>query len=204
MGELVNRGALALLGGSFNPIHIGHLHIAEVLLTGVGFDRVLFVPAGSPAHKSKRQLALAQHRLRMVRRAVHYQPRFAVSDIELRREGTSYTIDTVTALRARGLIPDQPGLVVGDDLLADYRSWRDYSLLATIVRFVVARRLADDNSRAAVLSAFEYEYTQLPNALLDVSSTEVRRRVASGESVRHLVPEPVRRYIHRHRLYEDV
>lgn len=197
-------GTLALLGGSFDPIHIGHLHIAEVLLSGAGFDGVLFVPAGAPAHKPQRRLALPEHRLRMVRRAVRYQPRFAVSDIELRRQGASYTIDTVGALHERGLIGDLPGLVVGDDLLADYRSWRDYRALASKVRFVVARRLADQSARAAALAAFEYEYTQLPNLLLDISSTEVRRRISHGESVRHLVPEPVRRYINRHRLYEAV
>ena len=197
-------GTLALLGGSFDPIHIGHLHIAEVLLSGAGFDGVLFVPAGAPAHKPQRRLALPEHRLRMVRRAVRYQPRFAVSDIELRRQGTSYTIDTVGALHERGLIGDLPGLVVGDDLLADYRSWRDYRALASKVRFVVACRIADQSARAAALAAFEYEYTQLPNLLLDISSTEVRRRISHGESVRHLVPEPVRRYINRHRLYEAV
>ena len=197
-------GTLALLGGSFDPIHIGHLHIAEVLLSGAGFDGVLFVPAGAPAHKPQRRLALPEHRLRMVRRAVRYQPRFAVSDIELRRQGTSYTIDTVGTLHERGLIGDLPGLVVGDDLLADYGSWRDYRALASKVRFVVARRLADQSARAAALAAFEYEYTQLPNLLLDISSTEVRRRISHGESVRHLVPEPVRRYINRHRLYEAV
>ena len=196
------KRAVALLGGSFDPIHVGHLHIAEVLLTGAVFDSVLFVPAGVPAHKPRRQLAHAGHRLRMVRRAIRYQPRFAVSDIELRRPGTSYTIDTVGALYERGVLAERPGLVVGDDLLADYRSWRDYDALAAKVRFLIARRVADEGVRARGLAAFDYDYTQLPNVLLDVSSTEVRRRVACGESVRHLVPEPVRRYIRRHRLYE--
>ena len=195
--------ALALLGGSFDPIHVGHLHIGEVLLSEAGFDRVLFVPAGLPAHKPERRLAGAQHRLRMVRHAVRYQPRFAVSDIELRRSGTSYTVDTVAALRARGVVVDRPGLVVGDDLLADYRSWRDYHALAVNVRFVVARRLTDLSSREAALAGFEYEYTQLPNLLLQVSSTEVRRRLARGGSVRHLVPERVHRYIRKHGLYES-
>ena len=116
---------VALLGGSFDPIHVGHLHVAEVVLASGGYDQVLFVPAHLPSHKPGAKLATAAHRLRMLQLAIAGQPRFAISDVEVRRGGVSYTVDTVRELQASGTLGARPGLVVGDDLGDELFTWRE-------------------------------------------------------------------------------
>ena len=194
-------GRVALLGGTFNPVHIGHLYIAEVVLAAGNFDRVLFVPTHLPAHKPADELVSSNHRMRMVQQAIDHQPRFAVSDVELRRPGTSYTIDTLRDLRRHNLVQSIPGLVLGDDLIAEYRTWRQHEQLAAEVSFLVARRLPSRDAHAAARSAFDYPHLVLDNAVLDVSSTLLRGRVRRGQVVRHLVPDAVLDYINRNRLY---
>jgi nicotinate-nucleotide adenylyltransferase len=194
-------GGTALLGGTFNPVHIGHLHIAEVVLAAGDYDRVLFVPTRVPAHKPADELVGSSHRLRMLEQAIAYQPHFAVSDVELRRPGTSYTIDTVRELQRCQLLPAAPGLVLGDDLVSDYHTWRSQAELAEAVRFLVARRLTTGAERAGALAAFAYPYSLLENAVLDISSTELRERVRRGQVVSHLLPAAVLEYLRHHRLY---
>ena len=185
---------VALLGGSFDPVHVGHLHIAEVVLASAGYDRVLFVPAHLPSHKPAARLAAAEHRLRMLHLAVGGQPRFAVSDVELRRGGISYTVDTVRGLQACGLIGERPGLVIGDDLGAELDTWQEAATLFAMVDLLVARR-------RRIPLPLAWPHRVLTNHRLPISSSELRRRESAGEVIRALVPDAVDAYIRERKLY---
>lgn len=185
---------VALLGGSFDPIHVGHLHVAEVVLASGGYDQVLFVPAHLPSHKPGAKLANAAHRLRMLQLATAGQPRFAISDVEVRRGGVSYTVDTVRELQASGTLGARPGLVVGDDLGDELFTWREAATLFAMVDLLVARR------RRSPLK-LSCPHQVLANYRLPISSSELRRRVCAGQVIRALVPDAVEAYIREHRLY---
>ncbi len=185
---------VALLGGSFDPIHVGHLHVAEVVLASGGYDQVLFVPAHLPSHKPGAKLATAAHRLRMLQLAIAGQPRFAISDVEVRRGGVSYTVDTVRELQASGTLGARPGLVVGDDLGDELFTWREAATLFAMVDLLVARR------RRSPLK-LSCPHQVLANHRLPISSSELRRRVCAGRVIRALVPDAVEAYIREQRLY---
>ncbi|MCY4483880.1 MAG: nicotinate (nicotinamide) nucleotide adenylyltransferase [Spirochaetaceae bacterium] len=190
----MKRPRVALLGGSFDPVHIGHLHIAAVVLASGGYGRVLFVPANLPSHKPSARLAATTHRLRMLQLALAGHPRFAVSDVEVRRGGISYTVDTVRELQACGAIGERPGLVIGDDLGADLDTWREADTLFGMVELLVARR-----RRSPLPLAWPHRV--LANHRLPISSSDLRRRVGAGQVIRNLVPEAVEAYIREQRLY---
>jgi nicotinate-nucleotide adenylyltransferase len=185
----------AILGGTFNPIHIGHLFAAEVVRTTCGYDRILFIPSNLPAHKEVADAVGAEDRLRMVRLAVRRIPGFSWDSGEIRRGGVSYMIDTVSEIERRYRRAGRLGLILGDDLLAGFSSWREADALASRVDIIVCRR------QAPVALPFAYPHRYLENALLPISSTDIRWRVARGQTIRFLVPEPVRKYIARRGLY---
>ena len=185
---------VALLGGSFDPVHIGHLHIAAVVLADGRYDSVLFVPANLPSHKPSARLAAAAHRLCMLQLALAGHSRFAVSDVEVRRGGVSYTVDTVRELQECGVIGERPGLVVGDDLGADLDTWRDAAALFGMVELLVARRRRSPLPLA-------WPHRELTNHRLPISSSALRRRVRAGQVIRALVPNAVEAYIREQRLY---
>ena len=193
-GAPVRPPRVALLGGSFDPVHIGHLHIAEVVVASAGYDRVLFVPAHLPSHKPAARLAATAHRLRMLQLAVAGHSRFAVSDVEVRRGGVSYTVDTVRELQACGLIGERPGLVIGDDLGADLDTWREADTLFGMVDLLIARR-----RRSPLPLAWPHRV--LANHRLPVSSSALRTRVRTGQVIRALVPDAVDAYIREQGLY---
>ena len=184
---------VALLGGAFDPVHLGHLHVAEVVLATGCYDQVLFVPAHLPSHKPG-ALAAPDHRLTMLRLAISRRPGLAVSDIELRRGGVSYTVDTVRQLQRTGTLGRRPGLVVGDDLGAELGTWREAETLFGMVELLVARRIGE----AAPLG---FPHRRLANHPLPLSSSELRRRVRAGQVIRALVPDSVAAYIREHGLY---
>jgi len=186
---------LAILGGTFNPVHVGHLFLAEETLTLLGYDRILFVPACVPVHKMMEIEVGARHRLRMLRLAVTGNRGLRVDDCELERGGDSYAIDTLLDVLERYRPEGRPGLIIGDDLVEGFASWRQASRLAELAELIVAHR----NSAERV--PLQYPCRYLVNTLLPVSSSEIRRRLACGRSVRNLVPERVLRYIRRHGLY---
>ena len=184
---------VALLGGSFDPVHLGHLHVAEVVLATGAYDQVLFVPAHLPSHKPG-ALAAPDHRLSMLRLAISRRPGLAVSDIELRRGGVSYTVDTVRQLQCDGTLGIRPGLVVGDDLGPELDTWREAEALFGMVELLIARR-----TRQPAPPAFPHR--RLANHPLPLSSSELRRRVRAGQVIRALVPDSVDAYIRKHGLY---
>jgi nicotinate-nucleotide adenylyltransferase len=194
---------IAILGGTFNPVHNGHLHIAEEAKSRFEYQRILFIPANIPAHKEMQRDAGAAHRLRMLELAVAGKPDFLVDDCELRRGGTSYTIDTVHELGRRYPIEGKPGLIIGDDLAEDFHTWRHADELAELADLIVARRQFRRNVE------IKYPCRYLDNAPVAISSAEIRDKLSSGsgsggeqrESVRQWLPPEVFDYIQRHDLY---
>lgn len=202
----VVAGSLAILGGTFDPIHHGHLAVAEEAREVLGAERVLFVPASTPPHKPGRPITDAVHRLAMVQLAITDNPAFRLSRLEVERGGTSYTVDTLLALRAEGL--RDPWFILSAEALAGFPDWRDPDRILELCRLAVVPRPGH-----AVLgpgwvrdrfAGREDRVTFLAGPLLPISGSVVRRRAAAGRSVRYLVPDAVARYIADHRLYADM
>jgi nicotinate-nucleotide adenylyltransferase len=207
----------ALFGGSFNPIHYGHLLLADDVRERLSLERVLFMPAGEPPHKPVSELAPAADRYAMVRLAIADTPAFDVSDLELRRAGPSYTVDTVEAL---GIPPDDLFLVIGSETFLDLLSWREPRRLAAHCRIVVIPRAgsafdADGAAARKVLREIGVDAIAVADTgevpasgvivvhaiSLPISASELRARAAAGRSLMYRVPLPVATYIARHRLY---
>jgi len=201
---------IAILGGTFNPVHKGHLNIAGEVKSRFGYQQIVFVPANIPAHKKMEVDVGAVHRLKMLELAVAEHSDFVVDDCELRRGGTSYTIDTVRELSESYPIEGKPGLIIGDDLVEDFKTWRDVDRLVELVELVIAHR----RSRKDV--AIDYPCLYVDNSLFPISSSQIREAlyaehteptehaedtVTGGKSVRSWLPAPVFDYIQRHGLY---
>jgi nicotinate-nucleotide adenylyltransferase len=193
----------AVFGGSFNPIHYGHLLLADEVLDALGLDRVLFVTAPHPPHKPNAQLAPAPDRHAMVELAVAGHPKFAASDLELRRPGPSYTVDTLDALR----IPRATlFLIVGSETFLDLLTWRTPRRVAELAEIVVVPRTgsAFDPESAAVRKVV-HEIGEEPLIVratsLPISASDLRRRVREGRSIAYRLPDAVAAYIKVHRLY---
>lgn len=198
-------GSVGILGGTFDPIHHGHLGIAEEAREALGLERVLLVPASSPPHKPGRPVTAAAHRLAMVELAIADNPAFAASRIEVERGGASYSLDTLEALRSEGV--EQPWFILSAEALAGFPTWRAPDRILALCRLaVVPRGGYDPLDRAWVAERFpgrEDRVTFLPGPLLPISGSVVRRRAAVGRSVRYLVPDAVARYIADHKLYTE-
>ncbi|MHB8656456.1 MAG: nicotinate-nucleotide adenylyltransferase [Solirubrobacteraceae bacterium] len=194
---------LGILGGTFNPPHLGHLVCGQEAHGALGLDRVILIPARVPPHKAVEDEPGVEHRLEMCRLAVRGDERFEVSDLEMHREGPSYTVDTLERLHSEW--PDtQMFLILGGDVAAGLPHWRAPERVVELAIPAVAKR--DGTARQAVLGALAElpggERTRFfPMPGIGISSTDVRHRVASGEPVRYLVPDPVARYISENRLY---
>jgi nicotinate-nucleotide adenylyltransferase len=181
-----------LFGGSFDPIHVGHLILAREALERLALERVIFIPAGISPHKLDRAPAPAEARLEMVRAAVEGEPGFEVDDCEMRREGPSFAVDTARLMQAR-----DPGAelfyFIGEDNLAKLDTWREIGELRRLVQFVVLARgpSGEDGGFPRITRQ------------VDVSSTEVRNRVARGLSIRYLLPAAACEVIYRNGLYRN-
>ena len=190
---------LGLFGGSFNPPHVGHLAVAEACAEAAGLDRVLWMPAATPPHKQgDPTLAPAADRLAMTRAATRGNPRFEVSDLEVAREGVSYTVDTL-----RQLWEERPGtdlaLVVGGDSAVGFAAWREPQAILDLARLVVYAR--PGANLTAIPDWVRARSLFVDGPLLEVSSTALRARIADGRTVRYLVPDAVREVVERRGLY---
>ncbi len=200
---------IGLYGGSFDPIHVGHLISARALAEQIGLSRVILIPAGVPPHKRGHPLTPADHRLAMARLAVQDDPLFEVDDCELLRTGPSYTIETIEAYRAR--LGGDAALywIIGCDSLAELPTWHRVADLVERVQIVTMVRPGSSPPPAEVLATsvgdkaakllLESCY-QTP--AIEISATDIRSRVGTGRSIRYLVPEAVRRYIEQNRIYD--
>ena len=201
--------SIGLMGGTFDPIHHAHLIVAEEVRSVLGLTEMVFIPAGEPPHKSERETAPAQHRLAMVELAIASNPHFTISRIELDRPGPSYLVETLRLLREQWNNDVELSFVIGWDSLEDFPAWHQpQEILSLLDHLVAVRRpgYVDDevyNQR---------QETRLPGLLqrlrivsvpqLDISSTDLRQRVAEKRPIRYQVPEAVERYIFSHGLYQ--
>jgi nicotinate-nucleotide adenylyltransferase len=193
---------IGLFGGSFDPVHNGHLALARSALDHLKLDEVRWVPAGAPWQKAGRTLAPPQHRAAMVRLALLDEPRFRIDESELQRDGPSYTIDTVDAL-----LDQQPQaqvvLLIGQDQYAKLHTWHEWrALLSRVTLAVAARDGLIGRASPALLSSW-HRVELLPMPEVAISSSQIREAVARGEDIRAWVPAPVARYIELHNLYQE-
>lgn len=196
---------IGVMGGTFDPIHNGHLAMAQETRISLNLARVVFVPAGQPWMKSARPLTPAVHRLEMVRLTIAPYPYFRLTRIEIDRAGPTYTIDTITELRAQLAVGDELYFVLGWDSLAQLPQWRDVSRLIQMCRLVAIPRpgysLPDLESLETQIPGLSARLVLLDRPVIDISATDIRKRVAQGLPIDHLVPKVVAEYIKKHRLY---
>lgn len=196
------RGAaIGIMGGTFDPIHMGHLVIAEAAREALALDRMLFVPAGVPPHKPAGEVTSVEHRVAMVQLAIADNPAFELSRIEVDRAGPSYTVDTVEALAAEGDVT----VILSVETFRELPSWYEPERLFAAGRVAVVPRegypAPDPGWLAATFPGREDRVTYLDAPHLGLSSTAIRARVAARRSIRYVVPDAVGTYIAAHDLY---
>jgi nicotinate-nucleotide adenylyltransferase len=196
---------IGVFGGTFDPIHIGHLVSAEEVRVELGLERVVFVPARLPPHKLDHVVSLVEHRLAMVELAIASNPYFAVSKVDIDRSGPSYTVDTIELLR------DEWGggeiyFIMGSDSLLDILTWHNPQRLIRLCRFAVVSRpgyQVDLDELDALLPGVASRVQMLNAPELAISSTDIQQRVCEGLSIKYQVPEAVEDYIYQHKLYQN-
>jgi len=181
---------IGIYGGTFDPIHHGHLILARDACESLALEKMIFVPAAASPHKKDKTATAAEIRLEMVRKGTEGEPRFEVDDCELRRDPPSYTIDTVEIIQRRQS-KAQIFYCLGEDNLAGLTSWHRFDELAQLVQFIVLDRRGFENKT---------DYRVIRRHI-DISATEIRKRVAEGRSIRYLVPHAVEEIIRREQLY---
>jgi len=185
---------IGILGGTFDPIHYGHLILGEQVRGQLGLDKVVFVPAYRPPHKDGRGILDAGHRFKMASLAVRGNACFAVSDIEIKRRGTSYTVDTLRCVKAR-----HPGaslyFICGSDLVSEIPTWKNVDEIHRLARFVLAKRPGYGRRLMGK------QYLRIRVAQVDISSSSIRDLVRQGRSIKYLTPDSVVRYIKKNNLY---
>jgi nicotinate-nucleotide adenylyltransferase len=196
---------IGVLGGTFDPVHNGHLIVAEEVKTRLNLAEIIFVPAGQPWLKAAKPISPAEHRLQMLRLAIADKPYFKLSSIEIERTGPSYTIDTIAELRDKFGSEDELFFILGWDSLAELPQWREPSRLIKMCYLVAVPRPGYPRPKLKTLEVIIRGLSQrvmlMKKPEIDISASAIRERVARGLSIRHLVPEPVNRYIKEHRLY---
>lgn len=194
---------LTVFAGTFNPIHIAHLIIAESVRTEINAEKILFIPSYIPPQKDN-DLAGAEHRLNMVKLAIKNNPFFEVSDIELQLQGISYTYNTIQELyRQNPHVKGQINFIIGADAFNNIETWHKYEELAKLINFIVISRpkskevkeIADNLS----LKDFSYQFIDAPK--IDISSSSIRQRIKEKKSIKYLVPDKVENYIIENKLY---
>jgi nicotinate-nucleotide adenylyltransferase len=205
-----------LFGGTFNPIHLGHLRGAEEIRETFGLQEVIFIPAALPPHKTTKEIIEAHHRLEMVKRATRKNPQFSTSDVELKRRGKSYSVDTIRYFREK--YKDSLYFILGRDAFVEIETWKDFHNLFSLCNFIVMARpgFIQASPLPEVLApAFRYDQGASGWAhgsgnmiffkeinFLDISSTKVRELTEKGRSIKYLVPPEVEAYIEKYGLYQ--
>lgn len=192
---------LGIFGGTFDPVHLGHLIIAETACTELQLETVLFVLAPNPPHKNSEQLTEVSHRLAMLQLALADNARFIISTMELQRPGPSYTVDTLHTLKTLPEYRDAAfHLIIGADSLRDFHKWRAPETIMQLAELVVYPRAED----AAVLAGYPAlkSYHLLHGCVLGISSTDIRHKIKNNISIRYLVPDAVQQYIEAKGLYK--
>jgi nicotinate-nucleotide adenylyltransferase len=195
---MVHKRRIGILGGTFDPIHLGHLVMAEQVREKLRLNQVIFIPSAHPPHKTERKLSPTRDRFQMTRLGVDGNSKFLVSDLELKRRGLSYTIDTLKQLKK--LYPGQEiYFLTGSDVLDEIQTWREPEQIYVQAKVVIAIRPGFD--RFDPENRFAKKSIIVPIIGIDVSSSQIRAKVRKGESIRYLVPIKVEEYINRKKLY---
>ena len=210
---------LGILGGTFNPIHLGHLRAAEEIGEDLGLEKIYLIPSGIPPHKTSQPLANFSQRLEMARLASTLSPLFEVWDIEGKRPGLSYSIETLKLFHSHFGSQLELSFIIGTDAFREIKTWKEYNNLFVYASFVVISRPGHNPDEiASLLDSFETRFIgSMENqcyshpsgnillvkhtTLMDISATQIRDRVAKKQSIRFLVPDIVRKYIEREGLY---
>jgi nicotinate-nucleotide adenylyltransferase len=194
---------IGLFGGTFNPIHTGHLIIAEVIRQALQIDQILFIPAKIHAFKNNQQIQSSRHRLRMLELVIRDNPYFLISELELNKEGISYTIDTIKMLRLQ-YPEDRYTLyfLMGADNVAQFHKWKEPAELVKLCNFVVFGRPGFEVDPKSDPLVSKFQFVEAP--LLEISSTDIRNRIQGNISIRYMVPPQVEAYIHQHSLYKNI
>ncbi len=195
---------MGIMGGTFDPIHNGHLVAAEQAFDDLGLDVVVFMPAGSPAFKQHKQVTSGEDRYAMTLLATSDNPHFLASRFEVDREGVTYTAETLELLASAYPPNVELYFITGADAIAEVVHWRDAHKIARLAHLVGATRPGYDlaHAREAIRqSEYEFDVTYLEVPALAISSSYLRERVTAGQSLRYLTPDQVTGYIHKHRLY---
>jgi len=194
---------IGVLGGTFDPIHIGHLVVAEEARIKLGFREVLFVPAGQPWLKLDRNITLAAHRVEMVRRAIVDNPHFKLCTLEVERPGPSYTVDTLTMLQKQLGSEARFFFILGRDTLAELPLWKEPQKLVQLCRLVVPPRLGSKDLKhlETAIPGLLDKVIQLDMPVIGISSSGIRQRIAQGLPIRYLVPAEVEKYITEQKIY---
>jgi len=177
---------IAVFGGSFNPLHVGHIYISEAVRTELGYEKIIFVPSNISSHKEDFSGITSSARLEMIKDALKEYDNFIVDPSDIERGGVSYTIDTINHIYKNYSFDGKPGFIIGDDLLKDFPTWKTVDKLKELIDLVVVRRISDKNLDSNLPNYY------IKNAIIALSSTEIRERVKQGKTIKHMVPESVR------------
>ncbi len=196
---------IGVMGGTFDPIHNGHLAVAEEVRSRLDLDVTLFMPAGQPWLKVDNPVSPAEYRVHMVRLAIADKPYLELSTVEIERPGATYTVDTMAELQAQLGAENDLFFILGWGSLAELPQWKEPSRLITMCHLVVVPRPGyprpDLKALEALIPGLSRRVILMEKPEIDISASEIRDRVVQGLSISHLVPEPVARYIKRHKLY---
>jgi len=194
---------LGIFGGTFDPIHYGHLHIAEMARQQFELDGVLFIPTGKPVHKAHSRISDVEDRYIMLLEAIAGNKQFDASRIEIDRGGTTYTIDTIRALHARYLDHAELFFIVGSDTAADINTWKDAGEIVKLVTILCAKRAdSPDEEQTTPERDWGFDPKYIEASLIDISSHELRKLVQAGRNIQYLVPDAVCSYIQKQGLYQ--
>ena len=196
---------IGIIGGTFDPVHNGHLAIADEAVSRLALEEVLFVPAGRPWLKADQPVTAVAHRAEMVRRAIAGSPCYQLSTVEIDRPGPSYAVDTIAELRRQYGTGADLYFILGWDSLSELPRWHQPARLIDLCYLVAVPRpgqaAPDLDSLEAHVPGISQRVILMDRPMVDISATDIRQRVALGQTVDHLVPEPVAQYIRQHRLY---
>lgn len=213
---------IGLFGGTFNPIHLGHLRSAEEIYESFNLEKVIFIPAADPPHKKKENILPAKWRVRMVKLAISHNPHFSLSLAELRRKGKSYAVETVSYFRRRFSQEAHLFFILGLDAFLEINTWKNYQALFELCSFIIMTRPGFEKNFSLqhlpveLHNSFCYDKKQkgfIHNSgfgvfpceitAVDISSTKIREKIEKGESIKYLLPAGVEEFIYRHKLYQQ-
>ncbi|MCF7916144.1 MAG: nicotinate-nucleotide adenylyltransferase [Candidatus Omnitrophica bacterium] len=184
---------IGILGGTFNPPHIGHLILAQEVLEQFSLDKIFFIPTNNPPHKRNKQLDSKQ-RFLMTKLAVSGNSKFHVLDLELKRKGKSYTVDTIAELKNK-YPKDKFYLIIGSDLAKNFKSWRNPEKIKKMVTVIVAKRRGSSFRSSK-------EFKQVDITQIELSSSQIRARIKKEKTIKYLVPEAIENYINKNNIYK--